>query len=67
MCHPEQLISRVVVVVKDLNLQPQFLFMRAHLEKKIQDNIQKGFNYADLSVIYEEVSPVRIEAIFLSL
>jgi len=50
MCHPEQLISRVVIVVKDLNLQPQFLFMRAHL-----------------SVIDEEVSPVRIEAIFLGL
>jgi hypothetical protein len=46
--HPKQLISRVVVIVKDLKLQPQFLFMRAHL-----------------SVIEKEVSPVRIEAIFL--
>jgi len=44
------LISRVVVVVKDLNLQPQFLFMGAHL-----------------SVIEKEVSPVRIEAVFLGL
>jgi len=40
MCHTEQLISRVVVVVKDLNLQPQFLFMRAHLESDFQDDIQ---------------------------
>lgn len=31
MCHPEQLVSRVVVIVKDLKLEPQFLFMRAHL------------------------------------
>jgi len=50
VCYPEQLIGRVVVVVKDLNLQPQFLFMWAHL-----------------FVIDEEVSPVRIEAIFLGL
>ena len=29
--HPEQLISRVVVVVKDLQLQPEVLFMWANL------------------------------------
>ena len=31
MGHPEQLISRVVVVVKDLQLQPEVLFMWANL------------------------------------
>jgi len=29
--HPEQLISRVVVVVKDLQLQPEVLFMWPNL------------------------------------
>ena len=38
--HPEQLISRVVVIVKDLKLQPQFLFMWTHLESDFEDDIR---------------------------
>ena len=34
--HPEQLISRVVVVVKDLQLQPEVLFMWANLRNNFE-------------------------------
>ena len=47
MCHPKQLISRVVVIVKDLKLQPQVLFMRTHLESDIEDTIK------DFVVLFE--------------
>ena len=67
MCHPKQLISRVVVIVKDLKLQPQVLFMRTHLQSDIEDTIKDFVVLSDLSFIEKEVSPVRIKAIFLGL